>query len=107
MSSFNLNLIQVLVVVLIDIKRPHVTGRLPTMTIKHLRRMQHHPHRKFIYLEVWPYDNNQDYQICFDYIYETILPQSITNGILHNLVIPGALVDRFMDDICHGWLAML
>ena len=107
MLSVELNVIQVLLVVLINIEKPHVTGKLPIVTVEHLRRTQHHPHGKFIYSEVWSYDNNQDYRIRLDYIFETIQPQFTTNGIAGDLVIPGALVDRFMDDIYHGWLAML
>jgi hypothetical protein len=106
MSLVNLILIQVLLVVLIDIKKPCTTG-MPTVTVEHWRRTEHRPYGEFIYSEVWPYTNNQDYQIRLDYIFDTIPPQFITDGVPHNLVIPGAFVDRFMSDIRIRWLAML
>jgi hypothetical protein len=68
MSLVNLILIQVLLVVLIDIKKLCTTG-MPTVTIEHWRRLEHRPYGEFIYLEVWPYTNNQDYQIQLDYIF--------------------------------------
>ncbi|KIM85552.1 hypothetical protein PILCRDRAFT_816751 [Piloderma croceum F 1598] len=96
----------VLLVVLIDIKKPHTTG-MPTVTVEHWRRTERRPYGEFIYSEVWPYTDNQDYRIRLDYIFDTIPPQFITDGVPHDLVIPDAFVDRFMSDIRVGWLAML
>jgi hypothetical protein len=108
MSLVNLMLIQVLLVILIDIRKPRTgTTGMPRVTVEHWRRTERSPYGEFIYSEVWPYNNNQDYRIQLDYIFETIPPQLITGGIPHDLVIPGALVDRFMSDIRVGWLAML
>jgi uncharacterized membrane protein len=57
MSLVNLILIQVLLVVLIDIKKLHTTG-MPTVTVEHWRRTER-PYGEFIYSEVWPYTDNQ------------------------------------------------
>jgi hypothetical protein len=103
----NLNLIQVLLVILIDIKKLNQTGALPTVTVEHWARTQTRPNGTFVYSEIWMYENNQDYSIPLDYIFETIPPLFVTNGIAHELVIPGALVDEFMNNIRHVWVAML
>jgi hypothetical protein len=103
----NLNLIQVLLIILIDIKKSNQTGALPTVTVEHWARMRTRPNGTFVYSEIWMYENNQDYSIPLDYIFETIPPPFVTNGIAHELVIPGALVDEFMNNIRHVWVAML
>jgi len=106
MSLVNLIVMQVLLVVLIDITKSHVTGTPPTVTVEHWTRTQRRPNGEYIYSEIWPYNNNQDYRIRLDYIFDTVPPPFITNGTPHDLVIPGAIVDNFMTMIRHAWVAM-
>ena len=106
MSLVDFNVIQVLLVVLIDITRSHQMGMPPMVTVEHWTQTQHRPNGEFIYSQIWPYNNNQDYQIPLGYIFDTVPPPFITNGTPHNLVIPGAIVDNFMADIHHAWAAM-
>lgn len=105
MSWLNFNVIQVLLVVLIDITKSRVTP--PTVTVEHWTRTQRRPNGECIYSEIWPYNNNQDYRIRLDYIFDTVPPPFITNGIPHYLVIPSAIVDNFMARIRHSWMAMI
>jgi hypothetical protein len=107
MSLVNLNVIQVLLVVLIDITKSHLMGTPPTVTVEHWTRTQRRPNGESIYSEIWPYNNNQDYHIRLDYIFDTVPPPFITNGIPHDLVITGAIVDNFMARIHQSWAAMV
>jgi len=97
----------VLLVVLIDIQKSNITGTLPTVTVEHWKKTLRHPNGDLIYSEIWPYNNNQDHHIRLDYIFETVPPPLIINDIPNDLVIPGALVDNFMNDIRNAWVAML
>lgn len=107
MSLVDLNVIQVLLVILIDITKSHVMGTPPVVTIEHWTRTQCRPNGESIYSEIWPYHNNQDYHIRLDYIFDTVPPPFITNGILHDLVIVGVIVDNFMARIRQSWVAMV
>jgi len=107
MCLVNLNVIQVLLVILIDIKKSHVMGTPPMVTVEHWTRTQRHPNGEYIYSEIWPYNNNQDYHIRLDYIFDTVPPPFINGGIPHDLVIPGAIVDNFITNIHHAWEAMI
>jgi len=99
--------IQVLLVILIGIEKSNQTGTLPTVTVDHWVTTRSHPNGTEVYSEIWMYGNNQDYSIPLNYIFETVPPPFVTNGIAHDLVIPGALVDKFMNSIRHAWVAML
>jgi hypothetical protein len=98
--------IQVLLVVIIDIAKSCIPGALPTVTVEHWITTLQRPKGRFVYSEIWPYKNNDDYHIRLDYIFETVPPPFVTNGIPHDLVIPGAIVDNFMNDIRDAWRAM-
>jgi hypothetical protein len=96
--------IQVLLVVIIDIARSRILGTLPMVTVEHWIKMPQRPKGRFVYSAIWLYNNNNNYHVHLDYIIETVPPPFVSNGIPHDLVIPSAIVDNFMNDICNVWM---
>jgi hypothetical protein len=107
MSSVNLTLIQVFLVVLIGLEKSNeLIGMPPTVTVEHWIKTPCHPDGESVYSHTWTYGGNQDYRIRLDYIFDTLPQAFITNGIADDLVIPAAFVDKFMNGIRRSWIAM-